>query len=73
MLKVLAKVEIIMCFFNALLKLLRLSQDFIFSFKLFHTLTQIFDKQFCLLVVRAYFPFKILFVWFYAYFQKSSW
>ena len=41
-----------MWFFNTLLKLFRLSHDFIFSFKLFRTLTRILDK---LLVVRVYF------------------
>ena len=39
--------------FNALIKLFKLTQDFIFSFKLFHTLTPILDKQYCLVVVRV--------------------
>ena len=45
--------------FNDFLKLLRLSQDFVFSSKLFHILTSILDKQYCLLVVRVYFCYKI--------------
>ena len=44
--------------FNDLLKLFILSQDFIFSFKLFHTLTPILDKQYSLLVVRVYICLK---------------
>ena len=46
---------------NALLKLFKLSQYFIFSFKLFHTLAPLLDKQFCLLVVRVYFCLKQFF------------
>ena len=47
--------------FSNFLKLIKLSPDFIFSFKLFHTLTPILDKQYCLLVVRVYFCLKQFF------------
>ena len=47
--------------FSGLLKLFKLSQDFIISFNLFHTLTPILDKQYCLLVVRVYFCLKLFF------------
>ena len=40
--------------FNVLLKQFTLSQDFIFSFYLFHALISILDKQYCLLSVRVY-------------------
>ena len=60
-LKVLAQFEFIMWSFNALLKLFKLSQDFIFSCKLFHTLAPILDNQYCLLVVRVYFCLKQFF------------
>ena len=44
-----------MWFFNALLRLFILLQDFMFSFRLFHTLSPILDKQYYLLVVQLYF------------------
>ena len=56
--------------YNALIKLFTLSQDFIFSLKLFDTLTPILDKQYCLLVVRVYFSFKFFFLVLYSFPEK---
>ena len=56
-----------MWFFNALLKLSELSQDFIFSTKLFHTLTPILDKQYSPLVVRVYFFLRFFFMVLYSF------